>query len=63
MGLYVEIHCDYQTDTQLNGGCETKRGDNVQGRNVREVKAEAKRLGWVRLSKGYCCPPCVQFIS
>lgn len=63
MGIHVEVQCDYRTDTKANGGCRTLYGDDPQGSTLNEAKEDAKKQGWVRLSKGFCCPACLEFIS
>lgn len=64
MGLYVEVRCDYQTETKLNDGCRTVHGmHNPDGGREKEATASAQRQGWKKLSKGWCCPPCLEFIS
>lgn len=63
MAILVEVQCAYRTGTKANGGCRTLHGDDPQGRTQNEAKADAMKQGWVRLSKGFCCPPSLEFIS
>lgn len=57
MGWYVELHCD----GPAGGHCPYGSGEEgPQGRSIKNVSADARRLGWTQLDGRWRCTRCVQ---
>ncbi|MFL5900931.1 MAG: hypothetical protein ACJ75S_06995 [Solirubrobacterales bacterium] len=63
MGMICEIHCDVRIDGSwpddvTNGICDTHNGRSPTSNTPRSARADAKRIGWIRVDGKDICPGC-----